>query len=36
MSVAPAGVDERYIGALRNLFNAEEVRAESVEFPRPR
>jgi hypothetical protein len=32
----PAGVDERYISALRNLFNAEEIRSESVEFPRPR
>jgi chromosomal replication initiation ATPase DnaA len=35
MPAARTGVDERYIGALRNLFNAEEMRSESGEFPRP-
>ena len=33
---ANAGVDERYISALRNLFNAQEIRAEGGDFPRPR
>jgi hypothetical protein len=33
---ASVGVDERYFSALRNLFNAEEIRTEGGEFPRPR
>jgi DNA polymerase-3 subunit gamma/tau len=35
-SPARAGVDERYISALRNLFNAEEIRVEGGQLPRLR